>query len=336
MPNTLRIPFDELRQEFLRILLKYNFSQNKAETCATIFAESSRDGVYSHGVNRFPAFVHYVKHKRIDVHAEPTRSKEIGAIEQWNGNLGPGPLNALACTERAMELARKNGLGAVALSNTNHWMRGGTYGWHAAKRGFMFIGWTNTIANTAAWGSAKSRLGNNPLVIALPYKHEAVVLDMAISQFSYGKLEAYKMRNEPLPVAGGHDRNGQLTQDPGAILATQRLLPIGFWKGSGLSLLLDMLATVLTGGLATHEITKKEWESALSQVYIACDISRLNHTEWVDEVLSAIIDDLHTTDPERDFQRALYPGERVLKTRIENMKNGIPVNDEVWAGIKAL
>jgi len=66
-----------------------------------------------------------------------------------------------------------------------------------------------------------------------------IVLDMAMSQFSYGALSSYRMRGELLPVDGGFDSNGQLTREPGAIEASKRPLPIGYWKGSGLALMLD-------------------------------------------------------------------------------------------------
>jgi 3-dehydro-L-gulonate 2-dehydrogenase len=82
-----------------------------------------------------------------------------GGLEQWNGILGPGPLNAVYATERAMHLASAHGIGCVALGYTNHWMRGGYYGWQAAKKGFVFIGWSNTIANMPAWNAVDTRLG---------------------------------------------------------------------------------------------------------------------------------------------------------------------------------
>src|ERR1700674_2717218 len=131
--------------------------------------------------------------------------------------------------DRANALSREQGMGCVALANTNHWMRGGTYGWQAAEAGVIGICWTNTLPNLPAWGAATPRLGNNPLVIAVPRGRNAgahVVLDMAMSQFSYGALASYRMRGESLPVPGGFDAEGLLTRDPAAIAASRRPLPI--------------------------------------------------------------------------------------------------------------
>ena len=160
----------------------------------------------------------------------------------------------------------------VALSNTNHWMRGGSYGLQAAEQGLFAICWTNTLANLPVWGATTPTIGNNPLVIAVPRAGGHVVLDMATSQFSYGALAAYAKRGQPLPVDGGFDLAGNLTRDAAAIEASQRPLPVGYWKGSGLSLVMDMVAAMLSGGLATHQIPLDPTrESGLSQIFLAID-----------------------------------------------------------------
>ncbi|HKI90633.1 MAG TPA: Ldh family oxidoreductase, partial [Draconibacterium sp.] len=114
--DQLRITFNEMKSEFKRILKKYNFEDSKAEKCADIFATNSLEGVYSHGVYRFPRFIEYIQKGYIKVDAIAELENATGALEQWNGNLGPGPLNAEICAERAMELATKNTIGCVALS----------------------------------------------------------------------------------------------------------------------------------------------------------------------------------------------------------------------------
>jgi LDH2 family malate/lactate/ureidoglycolate dehydrogenase len=133
-------------------------------------------------------------------------------------------------------------------------MRGGTYGWQAADAGVIGICWTNTLPNLPAWGADTPRIGNNPLVMAVPRPEGHLVLDMAMSQFSYGALAAYRSRGESLPVPGGFDSAGAITSDPGAIEASRRPLPIGFWKGAGLSIMLDAIAASLAGGRASHQI----------------------------------------------------------------------------------
>lgn len=329
----IRVPFAEMKSEFKRILVKYNFTEIRADRCAEIFAINSLEGVYSHGVYRFPRFVRYLKEGYINVNVTPTLIHSIGALEQWNGNLGPGPLNAEFCTNRAGELASEYGIGCVAIANTNHWMRAGFYGWTAAKKGYAFLGWTNTESNMPAWGAKESRLGNNPMVFALPFGDEAIVFDFAMSQFSYGKMETVKMEGKHLPLAGGFNKFGELTTDPAEILETGLALPIGYWKGAGLSLMLDIFASVLSGGLTTKELSSRKDEYGTSQVFIAMDLKRLHNYPAIEKTLNDIISDVKTSMPISDLNKIRYPGERVVETRKDHLRNGIPVNKDVWEEI---
>lgn len=334
--NFYRIPFGEVESRLVQILEKYGFPQSKAKVCAEIFTGNSLDGIHSHGVNRFARFIGLVKQGYIQPHLDAVCKNKMGGIEQWDGQSGPGPINALAATDRAMELATKNGIGLVTLANTNHWMRGGTYGWKAAQAGYVFIGWSNTIANMPAWGAVDSRLGNNPLVIAVPYQQEAIVLDMAMSQYSYGALEIAQLKNEKLTVPGGYDEQGALSYDPAAIKKSWRALPIGYWKGAGLSLLLDILATLLSGGLSVAAISKDKTESNLSQVFIAIDLRQLHNYKSIALAIDQILDDYKQSVPAKEGASIRYPGENILKTRAENTEKGIPVWEPTWAEILEL
>ena len=331
----MRIPFAELHTTLQHVLRGRRFTDDRADLCARLFAEASRDGVASHGLNRFPRFVAMIDQGVIDGRAEPEPVAAFGAIERWDGRRGPGNLNAWAMMARAMALARQHGLGGVALRNTNHWMRGGTYGWQAAEQGFVGICWTNTMPNLPPWGSREPRLGNNPLVIAAPRPAGPVVLDMAASQFSYGALDAYARRGDDLPVPGGFDEHGALSHDPAAILASGRPLPAGFWKGSGLALLLDLLAAALADGTPTHRIIPDPLqETGLSQVFLAFDAARLNPngTRLADEIIAH----LQASAPDEQGRPVRYPGERTLQLRRENEAQGVPVDPAVWAEVQGL
>jgi 3-dehydro-L-gulonate 2-dehydrogenase len=187
-----------------------------------------------------------------------------------------------------------------------------------------------------AWGATDPRIGNNPLIMAIPYGNEAVVLDFALTQYSYGKLETYRIAGEKLPWPGGFDQNGKLTDDPEIILATRRALPIGFWKGSGISLLLDILAAVISGGSSTYEITGRGVEYRLSQVFIAINPLMLSNHNSIKNAIDGIINDYKSSQPENDINRIRYPGENILKTRELNSINGIPVNRKIWDTISSL
>lgn len=334
--DEVRVMPSLMQKEFHRILLSRGFSGDKATTCAQLFTENSVDGAYTHGVNRFAKFIDHVDNGYVKKDNEAVCSQSSGAVETWNGQLGPGPVNALICTDRAMRLSDQFTIGCVALAHTNHWMRAGAYGWKAAKDGYAFIGWTNTVANMPAWGASDARLGNNPLVIAIPFEGEAIVLDMAMSQYSYGAMELAKLRGEKLSVAGGFDQKGGPTNDPAKILASRKSMPAGFWKGSALSLLLDLMAVVLSNGASTAEITRLPEESDCSQVFIAINLGKMPHHSRIPELIRNIIDDYAGSVPSNRSKSIRYPGEKALALRKENSTRGIPVAEAVWNRILKL
>jgi len=329
----MRIPFEQLLAQFKRVLLQVGFPEEKADLCALAFAENSRDGIYTHGLNRFPKFVKSIKAGEINQNAIPTLVKSLGALERWDGNWGPGVINASFCMGRAITLAEQNGIGCVALKNTNHWMRGGSYGWQAAEAGFIGICTTNATATTVPWGGTTSTLGNNPLVIAVPRQEGHVVLDMAVSQYSYGKVLQYKSFNQPLPFAGGYDNEGVLTTDSDAIAASMRLLPIGFWKGSGLSMMLDLLVSALSEGRSVKNMTEEKTEAGVSQLFIAI---KPGDNEQVAAIVNDIITFTKSSPPAKDDEPVLYPGENTLKTRAKSLDEGVLVDEKIWAEVKSL
>ena len=186
----MRIPYETMVSEFERILKKKGFKEDRARAAATIFAQNSLAGVYSHGLNRFPRVVEYLEKGEIDPDIVAECELKLGAFERWNGHRGFGPLNAKLAMDRACELAKEYGIGLVALGNNNHWMRGGSYGFQAADQGCIGICWSNTCPNMPAWGGKDRKIGNNPIIFAVPRSNgQHVVIDCAVSQFSYGKIE---------------------------------------------------------------------------------------------------------------------------------------------------
>jgi 3-dehydro-L-gulonate 2-dehydrogenase len=316
-------------------MLSLGLEPAAARLSARLFAETTRDGVYSHGLNRLPRFEAMVANGSIDVKAKPTCTASFGSIERWNGNRGVGNVNAYLVMQQTMKLARKNGIGAIGLANTNHWMRGGTFGWLAADEGMFAMCWSNTLANLPAWGASDPTVGNNPLVIAVPRANgQHVIIDMAMSQFSYGALASYAKRGEPLPVPGGFDSDGHLTTDAAAIEASKRALPIGYWKGSGLSLVLDMVAAMISGGLATYQLPlEPTLEAGQSQIFLAIDPQNLVAANELNHIADGILEHLHQAPPADPNQPIRYPGEQTLRLREENLRLGVPVDPEIWQRI---
>ena len=199
----MKVSYEDLHSVMRDVLVREAMEPDRADQCARLFADASRDGVASHGVNRFTRFVSMIRNGMVDVHARPVCVSARGGMERWDGRRGPGNLNAWTCMARTIELAREHGIGAVGLGNSNHWMRGGNYGWQAADAGVIGICWSNTLPNVPAWGTTIPLIGNNPLIIAVPRANGHVVLDMAMSQFSYGALGTHRLRGQELVRISG-------------------------------------------------------------------------------------------------------------------------------------
>ena len=326
----MRVGFEELRSRVEQVLLSLGLAEERAELAARLIAETDRDGVKTHGVARLPRLAEMVKLGRIDVKAEAKCVAKFGALERWVGHCGVGNLAAHKAMARAMELATENGIGAVALAETSHWMRGGAFGWQAAEAGFAAMCWSNTLPNLPPWGASTPALGNNPLIVAIPRGDAPIVLDIAMSQFSYGSLESYRKRGKALPVPGGFDEAGELTTDAGAIERSKRALPIGFWKGSGLSFVLDVLGAMLSGGKAAHDFEADPLkEVGQSQVFLAVAPASVGTVSELNAIAEGAIDALHQATPIAG-QSVRYPGEGTLRVREESLRLGVAVEESAW------
>ncbi len=332
----MNISLEQLQETLYKLFLKNKFTSEKSRFLAKIHAETTLDGVNSHGINRVPRFIDYIKKGFVKVDEEAEQISSFGMLEQWDGKLGPGIINASKSMNRAIALAKVSGIACVALRNNNHWMRGGTYGWQAAEAGCIAICFTNTQPNMPPWGGKESRLGNNPFIVAIPRKEGHIVLDMAMSQFSFGKIHTYKLQNKKLPFPGGWDAQDKLTSDPEKISENMRGLPIGYWKGSAFSMVIDMLATLLSAGDSTSKIGERSDEYGISQVFICMDPNRFGNADIHEKMLQEIIDYSHDVEPMKPGDKTYYPGERTLQTRKYNLIHGIPVDDHVWKEVLGL
>ena len=256
--------------------------------------------------------------------------ESFGFFERYDGQQGPGNLNAYACMKRTIELAKKHTMGCVALSNTNHWMRPGNYGLMAVEENCIGILWTNTVPNMPPWGGREARLGNNPVVLAIPHGDTPVLVDVAMSMFSYGKLESYARSGKELPVDGGYNKEQKITKNAAEILETHQCIPIGYWKGSGLSLALDLIAATLAGGRTSRMVGELPVETELSQVFMAISLDAFADKETLMKHIDETLRDMKTSLPVSEDHPVYYPGENMMRVRKENMELGIPVDEGIW------
>lgn len=335
---SLRIPYETMKETVYQVMINLGLSEEKARICAEIHTQSSRDGVESHGLNRVPRFAEYVQKGWINIAGEPELKMHRGTVENYDGNLGIGITNAIFCADRAVELAKEHGIGCVTLRNSTHWMRGGTYAWRMAEAGYLGMSWINTESCMPLWGSDEPSVGNNPFCVAIPRADGPVVLDMAMSQYAYGKLGVYRLAGKELPYPGGFDKEGNLTCDPGAIEDSKRVLPVGYWKGSGMAIALDMAAALMAGGFSGTDMdgANKGSCTGCCQIFIAYDPYLTGTKEEIQGMLNKRVAAAGAAHPVKDGTTVTCPGERTLQTRSRSMAEGVQVDETVWAQIQSL
>jgi 3-dehydro-L-gulonate 2-dehydrogenase len=322
--QTIRVTGGEIRTQINRVLAR-QLDAEQAAQLADIFADAELDGVSSHGLRRLPRFLQELAQGDIQADGRPACIKVLGAWEVWDGDAAPGPLNALAATRRALELARGQGIGCVSLHNTNHWLRPGYYGKLAAAQGCALLCWTNTLPNVVPHGGHTASIGNNPLTIAIPAQPSPFLLDMAMSQFSYGKLQVLEERGEILSVDGGYDEQGNVSRDPALIRQRMSASAIGLWKGTGLSMALDVLAALLSTGQSTCEIGRGRGEQNISQVFIAVDLVRLYGEDQLYRRAAELLDQLGLINSE-----VHWPGQGMAARRARHEAEGVEVDADIW------
>ena len=330
----IRVSYDEAVSAMTAGLLPY-LPEETAHHFAEIFAGNSLDGVYSHGMNRYPRYLDDMDSGLCDRHVtQAERVCGFGAMEVWDAHFGVGPLIAEQVTRRAVELAREHGVACVALRNNSHWLRAGRYGLMMADAGMLGICFTNTCMNLVAYGAKEPSTGNNPITLAIPRKKGSLVMDMAVSQYAFGKLEIMAQEGKLLDTPCGYDTDGNETNDPRKIVESGLMMPMALWKGSALSVMLDLMAASLSLGRTSLEIGKPaDGERGMSQVFICLNPAAVVDAEAMDAQIERTVAFLNALEPRDGAHGVHAPGEGLGATRERNLREGIPVTEGTWERI---
>ena len=330
----LHVAYDEAVRAMTAGLLPY-LPEETARHFAEIFAGNSLDGVYSHGMNRYPRYLADMDSGLCDrTVTQAERVSGLGALEVWDAHFGIGPLIAEQVTRRAIDLAREHGIACVALRNNSHWLRAGRYGLMMADAGMMGICFTNTCMNLVAYGAKEPSTGNNPITLAIPRRAGSLVMDMAVSQYAFGKLEIMAQEGKMLETPCGYDTQGNPTCDPREITKSMLMMPMALWKGSALSIMLDLMAASLSLGRTSLDIGRPgDGEKGMSQVFICLNPAAVVDAGEMDAQIERTVAFLSALPPKDGVHGVHAPGENLAATRQRNLREGIPVTEETWQKI---
>jgi LDH2 family malate/lactate/ureidoglycolate dehydrogenase len=233
---------------------------------------------------------------------------------------------------RAVELARAQGVGLVAVRHSNHFGAAGYYCALAAEAGCLSFNYTNAFPKVAPHGGRKPALGTNPMAFGCPTRGAGPLLvDLSTGALSGGEVRSTGDKGERLPPGVALDAEGRPTQDPGA-LKTGCLLPVGGARGFALGLMVEVLSGVLTGSAISKEVGSlfTTWDRPVDvgHLFIAVDIERFLPLSGFLERLERLLTWIVATPPQEGFEAVRIPGEIRAELAEKYMREGIPVAQE--------
>jgi ureidoglycolate dehydrogenase (NAD+) len=324
---------DDLRHYASALLTAGGFTEPQARQTADLLVWANIRGVESHGVLRIPRYVEMVESGLIDPAAEPLIVRRDGAVSLLEARRAPGATAMVAAMAEAIDSASQFGVGWCCARGITHAGAVGYYALEAARRGYIGIVMTASGPLMAYHGSRVSGVSTNPIAIAAPSTGDPILLDMSTATVALGKIMAARDAGTAIPETWGLDGEGQPTTDP-ADVAT--LTPLGGPKGSGLSLMIEIIVSLLVANPVIAPALEGAGNAGMNGLALAMRIGAAGDLApfrlEVDRLAAAV----------RGLPRAagvesiLMPGERGFDMAAKRQKEGIPLSAGTFKRLSAL
>jgi LDH2 family malate/lactate/ureidoglycolate dehydrogenase len=315
--------------------------EEHAATIADRMIESDLQSMHGHGIFRLPAYIRRVKEGGYNLNPNIKIIRETSNSALVDGDNGFGHVVVRYAVDTAIQKAKDHGIAWVGTRNSNHAGAGGSYATLALPHDmigiYMAIGNANHMP---AWGGLDRLLSTNPICYAIPTKDEfPVLLDMATTVVSYGKIKVYAQTGKEMPEGWMIDREGKPLTDPKKI-EEGFLMPIGEHKGYGLNFIIGALAGVLNAaafGSTTIDFNKDyKTPTNSGQTFIAMRVDLLRDAEEFKREMDEKVREMKNSTPMDPSRPVLLPGEIGYRERPNVLKNGIPVADNLLNQLRAV
>lgn len=326
------VPYEQLKALCEKKLVEAGIPARDAAVTADVLVHANLRGVDSHGVMRTE---HYVK--RITeggINPVPHISiKETGPVSAIvDGDDGLGHIVSKRAMEKAIELAKRNGIGTVAVINSSHCGALSYFVNQCARENLIGMAMTHTDKFVVPFGAAQPFFGTNPIAYGFPArKNGPVILDMATSNVALGKVLDAKEKGKAIPDDWGVDSEGRPTTIPDEV---KYLLPFGGPKGYGLGMVVDIFSGILTGSAFGPSITTMygdyDKKRKLGHFFMAINPEIFTSLDRFLENMDKMIDDIHALQPAKGFQKVMVPGEPEQLNENEKRKSGISLPPSIY------
>ncbi len=306
---------------------------DEARTIARRLVESNLVGHDSHGVLRVSKYLEWARAGWLVPNAQPTIVFDSAALAIVDGNRGYGQVVGEFATRLGIAKAAQSGIAMIGLRNCGHLGRLGDWAEMAADAGQVSLHFLNTSGamRVAPFGGSDRRLSTNPMAVGIPLSGGVpTILDITTSVVAEGKLMVAKNKGEQVPAGWIVDRHGQPTTDPADFYDGGSLLTIGGHKGSGLSIITDILAGAFTTGRSSDPDDEVLRNNMLS-IFIAPAV--YDPDGGALREAQRFVDFVKASPPVDARMPVLAPGEMERRTRAQRLANGIAIDDTSYADL---
>lgn len=339
--STWLVSADDLKVFSQAVLERVGLPANDAGIVADHLVVADLRGVHSHGAVRLPWYVSGIETATINPRPNLRRVRQRRCVGLLDGDNGMGQVVAARGMEWALEMAHAEGIGVVGVRRSNHFGTCAYYGHMAAQQDYIGLVFTGSWPLMAPWGGKEPMLGNHPLAVAIPADEEPpVVLDIATSVVAQGRIALVAKKGESIPEGWALDKEGRPTQDPREALEGL-LMPLGGYKGYGLSLVIGILSAVLTGSAISWEMLDipavcKGLGINAGHFFMAIDVETFVPLPEFKRRVDGVVRTLKTCPRAEGVERIYVPGEIEYLKEQAYRAEGIPVAAAVMQELREL
>jgi LDH2 family malate/lactate/ureidoglycolate dehydrogenase len=320
---------EQLRNIAKEILKAYGENETNALLTADCLVKADMRGISTHGIYLLIPIFDRIKAGMLDIPTKITLVKEIDATTVLDGGNGLGQLAARKAMDISIEKAKKFGIAVTSVRNTNNISFLGYYTGLASQKGMIGLATSNAAASMAPWGSTEAFIGTSPFSISIPAKNQKpIILDMSSSVVARGKIRQASRNKKTIPLGWSIDSEGNPTNNPEEALKGT-LLPIAGPKGSGMAIVIDILAGMLSGSKYGPEVKtfhKLEGATGVGVFCMAIDINRFIDLEDFYSKIDNYIQEIKNLKKAKNVSEIYLPGEIELQKEEKASKQGIELD----------
>ena len=330
--TTIPLTLEEIYNLANKTLQANGCDEETSNILSDLIMKAERDGSLSHGLFRLPAYVAGLKSGKINGKNRPKVSKITPSVVKVDGNNCLAPMVLNKSLPELIKAAQENGVAVLSITNSHHMAAMWPETEAIAEEGLVAFACTSYKPAVAPAGSIKPLFGTNPISFAWPRKNKPpVVYDMATASMAMGEVQVAKREGHKVPLGTGLTKEGKDTTDPAEIADGGVLLPFGGYKGSGIAMMVELLAGALVGDNFSYETAEKDNNDggppSGGEFILAISPEKLSNSDW----------DTHSSkffEKMKSMGDVRLPGERRHKNRLD--KGPRHINEDLVNKIKSL